>query len=137
MLTSYRRYVLSRRESDEGRCLTIASSMQSKVRIQASFIFTDFAPLQADKSTEPFTIQPGSKYVQPSFNKSEAYEYSENLFKDSAKMHYWRRLELYRDEKAEKAFRQQGRLATAAWMNMPLEKVPDKDVAHFNNAAIM
>jgi hypothetical protein len=106
------------------------------VRLQVSLIFTEFTKLQSDQSTEPITIKAGSKYHIPPFNKSEPKDCTRNLYEGSSKMHYWRRLGVYRDDKAEKAFREQGNLSCASYMEFLMDKVPQEHVAHFNNAAI-
>lgn len=106
-------------------------------RLQTRLIYTDFGKNQSDPTTEHLTIPPNSTFRAPFPCVSEPSECTVNQLEAFKKVNYRHRLAAYRDTRAQEAFTQRGLLHCAGYMNFTREQVAEKDVAHFNNAAIM
>jgi hypothetical protein len=107
------------------------------IRLQARFIYTDFSKNHTDPSTDRLSLRPDSSYYTAFPCLSEPGENRKSQYQDYKKIHFRNHLGVYRDLKAEMAFKEKGELSCAGYMNFLQENVAKADVAHFNNAAIV
>ncbi|UZJ51637.1 hypothetical protein CBS101457_000957 [Exobasidium rhododendri] len=114
-----------------------AKNNEMMIRLQTRFIYTNFAKSQGDPSTAYIGLQSGSPFCPTFPCLSEPDENQKSQYEGSTKVNLRHRLALYRDYKAQEAFKTRGELHCAGYMKFLKEQVSDSKVAQFNNVAVL